>query len=212
MASSAFANTRLLGVGLLLVTFAYLAAVVAVPETDPYPVVRAEAAVAAHWRCSRSSVASADLTAAAGVLYVLLPAEAGVSFPKFLAIYLLALIAGIISQVPGGLGVFEAVVVTTLPVELPSAAVLATLLAYRAVYYILPLFVAGGVLAAAELRRHRERLAPVWRGARAWTSALMPHAAAAVVFLAGAVLLVLRVDSRPAPSASLSRGASCLCP
>jgi len=134
-------------------------------------------------------VASLDLAAAASVLYVLLPAGAGVSCPRFLAIYLLAIMAGLISQVPGGLGVFEAVVITILPVGLPGSAVLATLLAYRAVYYILPLFVAGGVLAVSETRRHRERLAPVWRGARVWTSSLIPQAAAAVVFVAGTVLL-----------------------
>jgi phosphatidylglycerol lysyltransferase len=64
------------------------------------------------------------------------------------------------------------------------------LLAYRAVYYITPLFVAGAVLALSEAGRHRERLAPVWRSVRVWSSAFLPHAAAAFVFLAGAVLLV----------------------
>ncbi len=181
-------SSRFLGVVLLLLTLAYLAAVFLYRKSIhlrsfelklPTPAMALRQVV----------VSSADLACAAGVLYVLLPPEAAISFPKFLAVYLLALIAGLISQVPGGLGVFEAVVVATLPVGVPASAVLATLLAYRVVYYILPLFAAGAVLALSEAARHRERLAPMWRSARAWSSTLLPHAAAAFAFLAGAVLL-----------------------
>jgi len=182
------ANSRILGVALLLLTTAYLGAVL----------VHGRAVRIRSFELKLPSprvallqilVASTDLTLAAGVLYVLLPAQASVSFPEFLAVYLLALIAGLISQVPGGLGVFEAVVVATLPVALPAPVVLATLLAYRVVYYILPLFGAGAVLAVSETWRHRKRLAPMLRSARAWSSTLLPQTAAAVVFLAGAVLL-----------------------
>jgi phosphatidylglycerol lysyltransferase len=47
-------------------------------------------------------VACADLLCAAGVLYVLLPAEAQIGFLSFAGIYLLGIAAGIISTVPGG--------------------------------------------------------------------------------------------------------------
>ena len=181
-------NLRILGVVLLLLTTAYLAAIFLYRRSIRVRSIELKLP-APNVALLQIVVASADLASAAGVLYVLLPSEAAISFPKFLAIYLLALIAGLISQVPGGLGVFEAVVVATLPVELPAAAVLATLLAYRAVYYILPLFAAGAVLAVSEARRHRQQLGPVWRSARAWSSALLPHVAAAVVFLTGVVLL-----------------------
>jgi phosphatidylglycerol lysyltransferase len=181
-------NTRPLGVALLLLTLAYLAMVAFVRR--PIRVRAFELRLPSpRLALLQIVVASADLACAGGVLFMLLPPEAAISFPKFLAVYVLALIAGLVSQVPGGLGVFEAVVVTMLPVEQPGSAVLAPLLAYRAVYYILPLLVAGGVLAALEVRRHHERLAPMWRGARAWSSALVPHTAAVLVFLAGAVLL-----------------------
>lgn len=52
---------------------------------------------------------------------------------------LLAAIAGVITHVPAGLGVLEAVMLTTLGGAVPPPTLLAALLAYRAVYYVLPL-------------------------------------------------------------------------
>ena len=67
-------------------------------------------------------VASADLMAAASVLYFLLPAEITVSYPKFLGMFLTAQVAGIASHVPGGLGVVEAVLLLTLTPQDPAVA------------------------------------------------------------------------------------------
>lgn len=55
---------------------------------------------------------------------------------------LLAAVAGVVTHVPGGLGVLEAVVLATLSPRVDTSALLAALLAYRAVYYGLPLLVA----------------------------------------------------------------------
>ncbi len=55
-------------------------------------------------------IATLDLIVAAAVLYVLMPASLGVSYHHFLAVYLLALVAALFSQVPGGLGVLELVI------------------------------------------------------------------------------------------------------
>ena len=52
---------------------------------------------------------------------------------------LLAAIAGVITHVPAGLGVLEAVMLATLGGAVPPSTLLAALLAYRAVYYGLPL-------------------------------------------------------------------------
>ena len=54
-------------------------------------------------------VAVVDLSLSAGVLYELLGAAAGVDFPTFAGLYAVAIVGGIVSQVPGGLGVFEAI-------------------------------------------------------------------------------------------------------
>ena len=55
---------------------------------------------------------------------------------------MLAAIAGVVTHVPAGLGVLEAVVLTALAGLAPQPTLLAALLAYRAVYYVLPLALA----------------------------------------------------------------------
>lgn len=60
-------------------------------------------------------------------------------FGAVLASLLLAAIAGVLTHVPAGLGVLEAVFIATLGSAIPQAQLLAALLAYRAVYYLLPL-------------------------------------------------------------------------
>lgn len=93
-----------------------------------------------------------DWIVAGAVLYVLLPSTASLSYLGFLGIFLLAMTAGIVSNVPGGLGVFETVILLLLSSKIPAATVLGTLLAYRGVYYFLPLGVATGLMGFYELR------------------------------------------------------------
>jgi uncharacterized membrane protein YbhN (UPF0104 family) len=65
-----------------------------------------------------------------------------VDYPLVLGALLLAAVAGVLTHVPAGLGVLEAVFVATLGGVLPATEVLATVLAYRAAYYLLPLALA----------------------------------------------------------------------
>ena len=55
------------------------------------------------------TLAAIDLTLVASVLYVLMPVPKGIEFVPFMGIFLLALVAGNASHVPGGIGVFETV-------------------------------------------------------------------------------------------------------
>lgn len=104
-------------------------------------------------------ISSLDWSLAAVVLYTLLPASTPLSYPGFLGIYLLAMTVGVISNVPGGLGVFETVVLLLLSPQVPAAAVLGSLLAYRGVYYFLPLAVATAMLGLYEVyQRLKARL------------------------------------------------------
>lgn len=59
--------------------------------------------------------------------------------------------AGVVSNVPGGLGVFETVILLLLAPQVPAVSVLGALLAYRAVYYFLPLMVAIVLLGFYEI-------------------------------------------------------------
>jgi len=91
-------------------------------------------------------------------LYLLLPAPTPFSFARFLAVFLLAQVAGLASQVPGGLGVFEAVMLLNLSSSMPATKILGSLIAFRIVYYLLPLAVAALMLAVFELWQRREAL------------------------------------------------------
>lgn len=87
-------------------------------------------------------LAALDWGIASGVLYLLLPDHSAISYLGFFGIYLVALTAGLISSVPGGLGVFETVILWLRPSDLPASEVLGALIAYRGIYFLLPLLVA----------------------------------------------------------------------
>jgi uncharacterized membrane protein YbhN (UPF0104 family) len=65
-------------------------------------------------------IAALDWMLASLVLFVLLAPGTAMSYPEFLAVFLLAQLAGLVSQVPGGLGVFEMVIVLMLSARLPA--------------------------------------------------------------------------------------------
>ncbi|MBD2496005.1 lysylphosphatidylglycerol synthase domain-containing protein [Nostoc sp. FACHB-280] len=97
-------------------------------------------------------ISSLDWIFAAAVLYSLLPINIPFNYLDFLGIYLLAMFAGVVSNVPGGLGVFETVILLMLANKISAAAVLAAMLAYRGVYYFLPLVFAIALLIIDEIK------------------------------------------------------------
>ncbi|MDZ8187927.1 MAG: lysylphosphatidylglycerol synthase domain-containing protein [Nostoc sp. ChiSLP02] len=97
-------------------------------------------------------ISSLDWIIAAAVLFAMLPSNITLSYLDFLGIYLLAMFAGVVSNVPGGLGVFETVMLLLLSSKISAAVVLGSLLAYRGIYYFLPLLVAAGLLGIYEVK------------------------------------------------------------
>lgn len=104
------------------------------------------------------ALTSLDWMLAAAVLYVLLPVPRHLSYFSFFGIYLLGQLAGILSNVPGGLGVFETVLVLLLAPVISADQLLGALLAYRGVYYFLPLGISLLMLGLYELKRQSTRL------------------------------------------------------
>jgi phosphatidylglycerol lysyltransferase len=131
------------------------------------------------------AVAAADLMLAAAALYVLLPSDLGLSYLHFAGVYLVAIVAVVFTHVPGGVGVFELVVLTLAAVETGRA--VAALLAFRIIYYLLPLGLALLLLVGNEVRG---RAQPVVQRLDRWSTAAGPLLMAAVIFLAGATLLL----------------------
>ncbi|SEL70695.1 phosphatidylglycerol lysyltransferase [Pseudoxanthomonas sp. GM95] len=97
-------------------------------------------------------VSVVDIVASAAVLWWLLP-EGAIDFSAFVGFYAAAMVLGVISHVPGGLGVFEAVMLLALGGRVPSESLAGALVLYRLIYYVLPLLLAMGVLAVHEVGR-----------------------------------------------------------
>jgi hypothetical protein len=99
------------------------------------------------------AVGTADFLLVAAVLHQLVSASTEVDYTAIAAAYVTGNVAGIATHVPGGLGVIEAVVVSLVP----GAHVLGALIAFRALYYLLPFAIGCLTLVAAEAARRKLR-------------------------------------------------------
>ena len=98
------------------------------------------------------AVGTTDFLLVSAVLHQMLSATSDIGYFAVAAAYITANAAAIISHVPGGLGVIEAVLLSLVP----GANVIGALIAFRAVYYLIPFLIGGLVLGGSEiLRRHR---------------------------------------------------------
>ncbi|MDR3640420.1 MAG: bifunctional lysylphosphatidylglycerol flippase/synthetase MprF [Humidesulfovibrio sp.] len=183
-----FHTTRPLGLILLCAPAAYLYA--AARKETPWRLGRFTLLLP-QFRSAllQVAVASLDWALAAAVLYALLPPWANVNFPLVLGAFLLGQIAGLVSQVPGGLGVFESCLLFLLTPRIPAPALFAALVAYRVVYYLLPLALASALLAVREVLSAREYARNVIVFLMQWFPMVATRVLSTFTFLAGAVLL-----------------------
>ncbi len=95
-------------------------------------------------------IACGDLLVAAAVFYSVLPPVEG-GYIKVLGVFMLAFVAGVLTHVPGGYGVFEAFILFFLPNSPDQKpAVFAAILAFRAIYNWVPLLIAAIMLVCNE--------------------------------------------------------------
>jgi uncharacterized membrane protein YbhN (UPF0104 family) len=92
-----------------------------------------------------------DLCAGAMGLFLLLPADPSIDFVTLLVIYVTAALIGFLSHAPGSLGVFEAAVLIAMP-HFAKEDLVASLLIFRCLYFVLPLMLAVSLMALRELR------------------------------------------------------------
>lgn len=132
-------------------------------------------------------VALADWMAAAAVLFVLLPADS-VPYPVLLSAFVLASFLGVLAHVPGGIGVFEASMSLLLANYLPTDKLLASLLLYRCIYYLLPFLCALLLFTSQEMLQQKAR----WQRLQGLMSAVrefLPALISMGTFAAGSLLL-----------------------
>jgi phosphatidylglycerol lysyltransferase len=138
-------------------------------------------------------LAVVDTGTAAAALFVLVHGAEPSLLPAFILAYALGIVAAVLAHVPGGIGVFEAVVLAVLPGDRSIA--FAALIAYRVIYYLLPLAVAVAILAWREGLRRRHLLnhplsSRLLRDGRAVANGIAPLALSAATFMGGAMLLL----------------------
>jgi phosphatidylglycerol lysyltransferase len=105
--------------------------------------------------CAQIKLAICDLVPAAAALWVLIPADGDISLVMLLPVYLVALAIGMVTNMPGGLGVLELACLMAFPL-VPPEDLLAALIVYRGVYYAAPALLATALLAAREVSRPGE--------------------------------------------------------
>ena len=178
---------RMLGGLLLAFVVVYLAAAVFRPlsiRTESWSLRLPSAKTAA----AQVALGSIDLMLISAIIYVLLPAYAETSFFAFLGVFAVALIAGVVSHVPSGIGVFESVMLLGLPEVAPDA-LLGAILLFRCVYYLAPLCLAAIVLAIHEANMQQVRIERARDTAADWLAEIGPQVMALILIFAGVVLL-----------------------
>lgn len=130
-----------------------------------------------------------DWTCSGAVLYLLLP-HSTLTFPSFLTIYLSAQIIGFLSQVPGGLGVLDVIILETLKPTLPAPSIAGALLAFRVCYYLIPFLMGLVSFATYEVLRNKEGVKRGLLILNRFAPDFAPHLFGWATFLAGAFVVV----------------------
>ena len=91
-----------------------------------------------------------DSVLAGMVLYFCIIPFWDIPFGTYIGLFVVAQTTGVFSQVPGGIGVFETIFLLALPDSVDKATIFGSLLAYRIIYYVLPLVGAGSLFVIYE--------------------------------------------------------------
>ncbi|WP_346795471.1 lysylphosphatidylglycerol synthase domain-containing protein [Halomonas sp. Bachu 37] len=131
---------QLIGFALLAVSIVYLAACRFSPRRVWHWRNHEIALPSLRLALMQATLGAANWSLMALLIYVLLPE--GVAYPGILGILLVSSIAGVVTHIPAGLGVLEAVFIALLQHQVAKSEILAALIGYRALYFLIPLAVA----------------------------------------------------------------------
>jgi uncharacterized membrane protein YbhN (UPF0104 family) len=105
------------------------------------------------WRMALVQVALAtvDVAVTATIFFALLPDAPGLTWTIFLGVYVASYTAGLAANLPGGIGVFDTAMLFGLEPWLDAPHIVGAIVVFRLYYYIIPLFLAGGLFAGNEI-------------------------------------------------------------
>lgn len=98
-----------------------------------------------------------ELLGAAGIIYFALPEAGNPGYFAVLAVFLASFSAALVSNAPGGLGVFELLFIKAMP-GIPQVEVLTALLVFRLFYLLIPLFISAIIVLVFERGKLAEAL------------------------------------------------------
>ena len=96
-------------------------------------------------------LATADVAVTAAIFYALLPDAPGLTYLRFVGVYLASYSAGLLATIPGGLGVFDGAMLLGLAPYVEAPVIVSAIVVFRLYYYIIPLFIAGSMFAGNEI-------------------------------------------------------------
>src|SRR5215831_11781748 len=91
-----------------------------------------------------------DLGFCATAMYLLVPAQPHIDFLSLSVVFILATLLGFASHAPGSIGVFDAAMLVAMP-QFGREQLLATLLVFRVLYFVIPFTTAISIMGAREL-------------------------------------------------------------
>ncbi len=183
-----FTSTRLLGILFCLILAAYLAWIIFLRRPIRIKGWQIEIPTP-KLTISQMFLGAGDWAVASAALYMVLPSVPGLTYTHVLGVFLLSQIIGLISNVPGGLGVFESVFIVLIGPVASPAALIGSLVAYRLIYYLAPLSLAALSLGGYEVYRRKEELWRLTAGIGRWVPLVAPQLLSVTTFLSGVVLL-----------------------
>ncbi len=156
------------------------------------------------WRMAVVQVllATVDVAVTASIFYALLPSAVGLTWLRFLGVYVASYTAGLAANLPGGIGVFDTAMLLGLSPWLEAPDIVGAILVFRLYYYVIPLFLAGGLFAGNEILVRGGTMFRSQQGRGRWSEPDFTVATlTGAVALCGVMLLSLGVLA-PAPDFS----------
>ena len=120
--------------------------------SKPLEIFRVNIPRPGFWVATAQVVLScADTATACGILYVVLPTVHGLTYAHVLAFYMAGFAGGLLSGLPGGVGVFDSLLLLGMAGYMDPAAAVGAILLFRVLYYLAPAGLAGVVFVSHEV-------------------------------------------------------------